>query len=71
MKRKSMAIQLQGRAVSHVGPLHTTPDHPTPEPWEIPLASIVLRLTKPKLHLATYKKIGSRGLHVATSVVRK
>ena len=46
MKRKS--LDMQGQAVSHVGPLqtvHKTPGHPTPEPWEIPLASIVLGLS--------------------------
>ena len=42
-KRKSLDIR--SRAVSHVGPLKKKSSHPTPEPWEILLASIVLRLT--------------------------
>ena len=33
--------------------LHKTPGQPTPEPWKILLASIVLHLTCLKLHLAT------------------
>ena len=42
---KHKSLDIQSRAVSHVGPLNKTPGHPAPEPWEILLASIVLRLT--------------------------
>ena len=45
-REKQMKItNVRSQAVRHVGPLHKTPGHPAREPWEILLASIVLRLT--------------------------
>ena len=43
-KMRMTLIDICSRAVSHGRPLHKTPDHPTPEPWEILLASIVSHL---------------------------